>query len=269
VNEIGKILVVDDDPGVRFFLEEIISRDGHQVRAVASGEEALECVGAETFDLALVDLVMRGMDGMTLVKVLRTRCPDTSVVVLTAHASVETAVTALRQGAHDYLFKPCSSSELRASIQSGLSKRQQKLSNSAQVEPVSRESSDDGAPLGSAFSAPIAEPSDTEDHETEMDHVLNHGGLVVDSMRHEARLDGQVIELSPTEFGLLRYLMDESPRVVSPLELVREIQGYDCEPWEARDTMRYHIYRIRRKIEQATGQTEIIRTVRGVGYTIS
>lgn len=269
MNEVGKILVVDDDPGVRFFLEEILSRDGHQVVAVASGEAALECVSTQMFDLALVDLVMRGMDGMTLVKALHTQAPETSIVVLTAHASVETAVAALRQGAHDYLFKPCSSARLRASIQSGLLKRQRRLSGSTQVEPDSPRALDGQAAVASADFAPVKREYSTENQEVEMTHVLKCAGLVVDSMRHEARLDGIVIELSPTEFGLLCYLMEESPRVVSPLELVREIQGYDCEPWEARDTMRYHVYRIRRKIEKSTGQTGIVRTVRGVGYTIS
>ncbi|MBU0702680.1 MAG: helix-turn-helix domain-containing protein, partial [Chloroflexi bacterium] len=72
----------------------------------------------------------------------------------------------------------------------------------------------------------------------------------------------------PTEFDLLAYLVSEAPRVVSPQELVREVQGYESEPWEARDTVRYHIYRIRQKMKVGTESKSVIRTVRGVGYTI-
>jgi DNA-binding response OmpR family regulator len=88
-------------------------------------------------------------------------------------------------------------------------------------------------------------------------------------MRHVITLDGHLLELSPTELDLMAYLVSEFPRVVSPQELVREVQGYECDLPEARDVVRYHIYRIRRKIKQATGQSGVIRTVRGVGYAIS
>jgi DNA-binding response OmpR family regulator len=76
-----------------------------------------------------------------------------------------------------------------------------------------------------------------------------------------------VVQLSPTEFDVLAYLIEEAPRVVSPEEVAREAQGYE-QPWEAAETLRYHIYRIRQKIEESTGRRDVIHTVRGVGYTI-
>jgi DNA-binding response OmpR family regulator len=97
---------------------------------------------------------------------------------------------------------------------------------------------------------------------------LQQGGLIVDFLRHVITLDGHLLELSPTEFDLLAYLVSEVPRVVSAQELVREVQGYESEPWEASETARYHIYRLRQKIKDATGYTNVIRTVRGIGYTI-
>ena len=90
----------------------------------------------------------------------------------------------------------------------------------------------------------------------------------MDFMRHVITLDGHLLELSPTEFDLLAHLVSEAPRVVSPQELVREAQGYESEPWEARDLVRYHIYRVRRKIKATTGRADVIHTVRGVGYTV-
>jgi DNA-binding response OmpR family regulator len=90
----------------------------------------------------------------------------------------------------------------------------------------------------------------------------------VDLARHLITLDGQLLELSPTEFDLLAYLVSQVPRVVPPQELVREVQGYQSEPWEASETVRYHVYRLRYKMKEATGRADIIRTVRGVGYSI-
>lgn len=111
------------------------------------------------------------------------------------------------------------------------------------------------------------QPSPSELAE-EQARFLQRGGLIVDFMRHVITLDGHLLELSPTEFDLLAYLVSEAPRVVSPQELVREVQGYESEAWEASDMVRYHVYRIRRKIKTAAGRTGVICTVRGVGYTI-
>ena len=107
MTQAAKILVVDDEASIRFFLREVLERDGHIVTPVDSGEAALQYAQAENFDLALIDLRLPGMDGMQVLKTLRQTSPNTAIIVLTAHASLETAVEALRQGAHDYLFKPC------------------------------------------------------------------------------------------------------------------------------------------------------------------
>ncbi len=87
-------------------------------------------------------------------------------------------------------------------------------------------------------------------------------------MQHLITLDGHLLELSPTEFDILGYLCSQSPRVVSSQELVRQVQGYDSDATAARDIVRYHIYRIRQKVKSKTDRTNLIRTVRGIGYTI-
>ena len=103
----ARILVVDDESSIRLFLEETLTNDGHQVVSAVSGEEALVLIAEQSFDLALLDLNLTGIGGMEVLAALRRQSPDTVVIILTAHASLETAVEALRQGAHDYLFKPC------------------------------------------------------------------------------------------------------------------------------------------------------------------
>ena len=132
----AKILVMDDELSIRLFLEKTLTRDGHEVVTAASGEEALELIASQTFDLALLDLKLKGIGGMEVLAALRERSPDTIVIILTAQASLETAVGALRQGAHDYLFKPCKTFQLRESIQKGLAKRQQALQQRALLQQL-------------------------------------------------------------------------------------------------------------------------------------
>ncbi|MCD6345592.1 MAG: response regulator transcription factor [Anaerolineae bacterium] len=264
------ILIVDDEPSLRFALQEILTRDGHRVVAVESGAAALERVAVEEFDLALIDLKMKGMGGMEVLASLRRQAPDTAVIVLTAHGSLETAVEALRQGAHDYLFKPCKTVEIRESVRMGLLKRQRALRQRELLAQLEHSLSSQLEGIRTALvEHPVMPPAPLPEPATEQSRFLQRNGLIVDSMRHVITLDGYLLELSPTEFDLLAYLVSEAPRVISPQELVREVRGYESELWEARDTVRYHIYHIRQKVKATTERTDIIRTVRGVGYTIN
>ena len=277
----AKILVVDDEESIRFFLEELLERDGYEVVAVDSGELALKYIEQEEFDLALIDLKMRGISGTDVLKVLHTKAPDTVVIMLTGHGSLESAVEALRQGAHDYLFKPCKTIELRESIRVGLLNRRQKKKQRELLWELEQHLSStlDGVratiqEVGASPSAPAprvtAQASTSFDQQaTEEKRFLQYGSLIVDLTRHVITMNAGLLELSPTEFDVLAYLISEAPRVISPQELLREAQGYATEVWEARDIVRYHIYRIRQKVKEATGRTDVIQTVRGVGYTVN
>jgi len=276
----AKILIVDDEESIRFFLRELLERDGYAVVAADSGEVALKHIEREEFDLALVDLKMRGISGTDVLRVLHAQAPDTVVIMLTGHGSLESAVEALRQGAHDYLFKPCKTIELRESIRVGLLNRRQKQKQrellwqleqhlSTTLDGVRATIQQVGAlppntvPRGATQTTASVDPQPAEEK-----RFLQYGGLIVDLTRHVITMEARLLELSPTEFDVLAYLISEAPRVISPQELLREAQGYAAEVWEARDIVRYHIYRIRQKIKDATGRTDVIRTVRGVGYSV-
>lgn len=268
----AKILVVDDEESIRFSLEEALRRDGYQVTTAKNGETALDLISNQAFDLALIDLRLPGIDGMKVLAEVQNRSPETVVIVLTAHASLETAVEALRRGAHDYLFKPCRTVELRESIRQGLLKRQHELRQLGLLRQLEQHLSSSLKNLRATMidqldETQLIEPVDEETHE-EDGRFLRRGDLIVDFMRHVITLDDELLELSPTEFNLLAYLVSEAPRVIPPQELVREVQGYESEQWEASETVRYHVYRIRQKIKAATDRADVIRTVRGVGYTI-
>jgi DNA-binding response OmpR family regulator len=246
----ASILVVDDDPAIRFFLAEILSNDGHQVTAVASGEAALVQIVQHEFDLALLDLKLNGVGGIAVLAALRQRWPDTVVIILTAHASLDTAVEALRQGAHDYLLKPCKAADLRASIVRGLFKREQAVQERGRVTQE--------ANLPAA-----GHPWPATDG-----RFWKQGGLVVDFTRRLVVLNGNLLELSPTEFDLLAYLANEMPRIVPAQELVRAVQEYEADPDQASNLIRYHIYHIRRKIKEAAGDPNLIQTKRSIGYSL-
>ena len=263
------ILVVDDDPSVRFYLEQALTRVGYRVAAVGSGEAALELIASQEFDLALLDLQLGGIGGMEVLAKLRQRSPETAVIVLTAHASLETAVEALRQGARDYLFKPCKTARLRESVRAALVKRQREVQQRDLLAQLEQTLTNSLAVIQATVQeelVPTAIPASRS--AGEQTRFIEWQGLILDTERHMFTLDDQLLELSPTEFSMLVYLIGEAPRVVSAQELVREVQGYESERWEARDVVRYHVYRIRRKVKEATGCTGLIRTVRGVGYAM-
>lgn len=257
----ARILIVDDEPGIRLALEEALVRDGYSVVTVASGEAALEQMARQGFDLALIDLKLPDVSGMEVLAALGAQWPDTLAIVLTAYASLETAVEALRRGAHDYLLKPCSAVEIRESVRSGLLKHQEvrhRQQMVAQLEVIRNIVVGQGT-------EPSTIPSQSD---SEQGRFVQRGGLIVDLTRHVVTLDDHLLELSPTEFSLLAYLACEAPRVLTPQELIWGVQGYKSEPWEAADMVRTHVYRIRRKIKTTTGRSDVICTVRGRGYTI-
>lgn len=109
----------------------------------------------------------------------------------------------------------------------------------------------------------------TSSPKNRQEFTLPQGRLVVDFDQRNILLDNQLLELSRTEFGLLVYLAEAAPRVVTSLELIREVQGYASEESNGTaETLRFHIYRLRRKIKEATSRVDLLRTVRGVGYTL-
>ena len=118
-----KILVVDDEPSLREVLSIMLKRTGYEVTSVADGEEAVELLHKEIFDLVITDLRMPKVDGMEVLKAVKSASPETVVLVITAFASADSAVEAMKQGAYDYLTKPFQVDEVQLIIRNALEKR--------------------------------------------------------------------------------------------------------------------------------------------------
>jgi len=252
----AKILVVDDEPAARLSLAELLSLEGYEVVSAASGEEAVVLLPEGPFDLAIVDLKMPGMDGLELVKTLQKRSAETVIIMLTAHGTLDTAVQAMRKGAHDYLLKPTNVNEIMASVKAGLDKRRRELRRRELLSLMQHTL----AAISEETPAPTAEPPAMADRFLQVREVL------VDQQKHLATLRGEALDLTPTEFKLLVHLLSNPDRVLAPQELVREVQGYDADHWEARSIIRVHIRRLRQKLEPDPTDPLYIVTVRGAGY---
>ncbi|NLF78091.1 MAG: response regulator, partial [Chloroflexi bacterium] len=114
------ILVVDDEGAIRYSISKTLQRVGYQVHTAASGEEALEMMQRQNYDVVLTDIRMPGLTGVELLARIKEQAPDAVVILLTGYASLETAIESLRLGAHDYLVKPSSSQDIRQSVAQGL-----------------------------------------------------------------------------------------------------------------------------------------------------
>ncbi|MGC8874457.1 MAG: response regulator transcription factor, partial [Chloroflexia bacterium] len=231
--EAVRVLAVDDEANICFFLEEALSRAGYVVVSARSGEEALERLREECFQVVILDLSLGGrVDGMRVLEAVKWRWPDSAVIILTAHGSLDSALAAIREGVDGYLLKPVTAEEVRQAVREVLARGKHC------PPPEERASS-----------------------------VLARGSLVVEIEAHKVTRNDRAVELTPREFALLVYLMKNAGRVVPVRELVRVVQGYDAESEiEAREVIKWYVHRLRRKIEEDPARPRYIQNVRGVGY---
>jgi DNA-binding response OmpR family regulator len=253
----AKILVVDDEPAVRASLQEILEQEGHHVTAAASGQEALAVLDAEAFDLVLVDLKMEGIDGMEVMARVKKETPDTVVIMLTAYGTLDSAVGALRHGAHDYLLKPSSVEEIVASVETGLSKRWRALRRRELVSSIEQSLRQ------------LKTPSMTLEHSPEGAHMsrfVRTRDLLLDREKQVVVAKGAPLSLTPTEFKLLSCLMSNMNRTMSFSELAQHALDYECTEQEARSSLKTHLWRLRKKLRSRLGDESCIVNVRGKGY---
>ncbi|WP_265522550.1 response regulator transcription factor [Oerskovia flava] len=232
----ARLVVVDDEPNIRELLSTSLRFAGFEVFAADDGASALALVRDVEPDLVVLDVMLPDMDGFTVTRRMREKGHHTPVLFLTARDDTQDKIQGLTVGGDDYVTKPFSLEEVVARIRAVLRRTH-------------------------------AEPVD--------DAVLRFADLELDEDSHEVRRGGQEVDLSPTEFKLLRYLMLNSGRVLSKSQILDHVWQYD---WGGdANIVESYISYLRRKIDNLTvpgpdgGEvpvTPLIHTKRGVGYLL-
>ncbi len=225
-----KILVVDDERSITDLLEYNLRRNGYQVIVARDGRRALRLAQTEELDLIILDLMLPGLDGLDICRVLR-RESAIPIIMLTARDEEVDRVVGLELGADDYVTKPFSVRELMARVKAVLRR-----------------------------TTPAA-PA-----ETGAGIVHRVGRLEVDTLSHEARLDATPLPLTRLEFELLETLARHAGQVLSRDQLLDQVWGYDYYG-DAR-AVDSAVKRLRAKLRAAGGDPSIIANVRGVGYRL-
>ena len=225
------LLVVDDEPNIRELLSASLRFAGFDVTVAADGNEALRQVAASAPDLIVLDVMMPDMDGFTVTRRLRDQGVRVPVLFLTAKDETGDKIAGLTVGGDDYVTKPFSLDEVIARIRAILRR--------------------------AAATAAMTE-----------DSLLRVGDLEMDEDAHEVRRGGAEIDLSPTEFTLLRYLMLNSGRVLSKAQILDHVWAYN---WGGDGAIvESYISYLRRKVDTpfAPDAAPLIHTKRGVGYVL-
>jgi two-component system alkaline phosphatase synthesis response regulator PhoP len=225
-----RLLLVEDDPTLRQALSFNLTREGYEVAAAADGEAALEAARSDRLDLILLDVMLPGMSGVEVLRVLRREGVTTPVIILSAKGDEIDRVVGLKVGADDYVPKPFSRPELLARIEAVLRRNRR------------------------------------EEDAPERREELTYGPVSIDVSRREVSVGGEPIHLTTKEFDLLAHMAASPGRIFTRDQLLARIWGYDYVG-DGR-TVDVHVSWLRGKLRGTEGHN-YFRTVRGVGYAFS
>lgn len=233
-----KILVVEDEAAIAETLEYNLLRQGYTVFMSANGYSALQMARHEAPDLVILDIMLPGMDGLEVCRVLRQET-NVPILMLTARTEEIDKIVGLEVGADDYLTKPFSMRELLARVKAQLRR----------VRLIREEISSEDEPVNTEALQP---------------KKMTFGNLVIVPDRREVLLTGQPVPLKPMEFDLLLYLAHNRNLVLSRDQILEKVWGWDYNGGSR--TVDVHVRWLREKIEANPATPERIITVRGVGY---
>ncbi len=229
-----RILVVEDELVLRETLEYNLNKQGYTVLSAGDGDRAVEIAREESPDLILLDIMLPGIDGFEVCRVLRQEM-NVPIVMLTARGDEVDKVVGLEVGADDYLTKPFSMRELLARVKAQL--RRVRL---------------------------FREEYALEDADAARDNVVKSGNLAIDVERREVEMNDELLALKPKEYELLTYFVQHSGRVLSRDQLLQEVWGWDYSGGSR--TVDVHVRWLREKIETDPANPTRIITIRGAGY---
>jgi DNA-binding response OmpR family regulator len=232
---LSKILIVDDDKNLLEVIKYNLEKDGYSIVLAEDGTQAIEIARKEKPDLIILDVMLPGIDGFEVCRILRKEM-SVPILMLSAKTDEIDKVVGLELGADDYISKPFSVRELMARVRATLRRResneQHTLSNKLK--------------------------------ETRENLIIKGHGLEVDTIRHQVSLKGSPLNLTPKEFELLTFLMRYKGQVFSREQLMEKVWGYTFEG--SKRTVDVHIRWLRQKIEDNPDTPKILVTVIGFGY---
>lgn len=228
-----KVLIVDDESAIVTLLQYNLEQSGYEVEVAQTGPEGLEKALSAGYDVILLDLMLPGLDGMEVLRQLRQDKVDTPVLLVTAKGDEFDRVLGLELGADDYITKPFSPREVVARIKA-VKRRYQQVAVHAE-EAVAVE-----------------------------DAVIVVGDLEVDPDRKQIKKAGELLALTPREYGLLLYFAQRRGRVLDRETILRQVMGFEYTGESRMVDM--HISNLREKIEVDPKHPVLLKTVRGFGY---
>lgn len=266
MTSLGRVLIVDDEPGLRHTFARILQKIGCEVNTAADGVEALRLLNGANYDLVYLDIRLPGMDGLAVLSQIRQLTPDLQVILLTGHGSLQTAMQALRLGASDYLLKPVDPEGLVIRTQKALGQQaieKRKLWLRGQILSLEEE-----LKTLEASSQETLELYQVESPTPSDERYFQRGSMVIDLHAHRVTLGADVLSIPPTSFEYLVVLARHSPKVVDFLTMVVEAQKYQVAPAEARQLAKYHIHVLRQALNDDPLHPQYLHTIRGVGYKL-
>ena len=263
----GNILIVDDETNIRTGLKAILTRDGHQVMDVACAEEALPVLETFPCEVAIVDIRMPGMSGVDLLHVIKARWPVVAVILLTGHGTLETAMQAVKEGAHDYLLKPAQPDAIRQAVASALAASRRRREETFLFQSL-RSSLERMEQLPAEPNQPAEVSGSPGSLGSRTPRTITAGDLHIDLAAYEVRRGEQPISLTRSEFQLLVSLASRPGEAIDYVTLVQMTLEYEAEPWEAKELIKRHVFSLRQKIEPEPSSPRTILNVRGIGYRL-
>lgn len=236
-----KVLVVEDERTLLETLEYNLTHQGYQVYTAENGRDALEIARTELPNLIVLDVMLPGIDGFEVCRILRKEL-SVPIIMLTARSEEVDKIVGLEMGADDYLTKPFSMRELMARVKALLRR----------VELIREDMA----------SEQVDANSDTPSEKTAAS--LTYGNMVIDQKRRELRLDGKVVRLKPKEFELLTFLARNHGMALSRDLILERVWGWSYDGNSR--TVDVHVRWLREKIEPDPKNATRIATVRGIGY---
>ncbi|MCX4811772.1 response regulator transcription factor [Streptomyces sp. NBC_01239] len=249
------VLLAEDDRAIRHALERALTLEGYQVTAVADGVEALAQAHRTPPDVLLLDVMMPGIDGLQVCRVLRAEGDRTPILMLTALVETADRIAGLDAGADDYVVKPFDVEEVFARLRALLRRTSPVAANGVPGNP---------GPSGASGALPDVLRDDP--HTTmSSDKQISAAGLRMDLQARRVWRDERELELTRTEFELLELLVRNAGIVLDHSTIYDRIWGYDFGPGSK--NLAVYVGYLRRKLDEP-GAPQLIHTVRGVGYVL-